>query len=42
MKRLDTYACISLDNNERMNSSSGAVFSLLAKFILADNGIVYG
>lgn len=42
MKRLDTYACINLDNNERMNSSSGAVFSLLAKLILADNGIVYG
>ena len=30
------------DDNIRLNSSSGGIFSLLAKYILDNNGIVYG
>lgn len=37
-----TYAAYSLDEQERLNSSSGGVFSLLAKAILSDGGVVYG
>lgn len=36
------YACMNLDVNERMKSSSGGVFILFAKKILAQNGIVFG
>lgn len=36
------YAAYSLDELERVNSSSGGIFSLLAGRILSDNGIVYG
>lgn len=41
-KVLHTYAAYSLENAERMNSSSGGIFSLLAKEILNDCGVVYG
>lgn len=41
-KVLSTYAAYSLDYEERLNSSSGGIFSLLAKVILADGGAVYG
>lgn len=36
------YAAISLDDAERMESSSGGVFSLIAKEIIACGGAVYG
>lgn len=36
------YAMMNLDEEERKKSSSGGVFSLLAKNILANNGVVYG
>ncbi|MBQ9375991.1 MAG: Coenzyme F420 hydrogenase/dehydrogenase, beta subunit C-terminal domain [Ruminococcus sp.] len=36
------YAMINNDENERMNSSSGGVFSLVAKAVLNDNGVVFG
>ncbi|MCM1286165.1 MAG: Coenzyme F420 hydrogenase/dehydrogenase, beta subunit C-terminal domain [Acetobacter sp.] len=39
---LNCYAAISKKDDERMKSSSGGVFSLLADYILANNGIVYG
>lgn len=39
MKKI--YACINLDDKERMNSSSGGVYPLLAKHIVQDGGIVY-
>lgn len=42
MPVLDTYAAYSTDDFLRKNSSSGAVFSLLADYILCQNGIVYG
>lgn len=36
------YAVSNLNEDERKNSSSGGVFSLLAKYILNKNGIVFG
>lgn len=36
------YAAYSLDETERVNSSSGGIFSLLARRILSDDGVVYG
>lgn len=37
-----TYAAYSLDIVERLNSSSGGIFSLLSRKILIDGGVVYG
>lgn len=37
-----TYAAYSLDTVERLNSSSGGIFSLLSRSILTDGGVVYG
>lgn len=42
MKPLKVYACYNTDLNTRINSSSGAVFSLLAEYVLSEQGIVYG
>lgn len=39
---LNTYACINNDEEERLRSSSGGIFSLLAKCILNQKGAVYG
>lgn len=36
------YAAYSLNDSERLASSSGGIFSLVAKEILADGGVVYG
>lgn len=36
------YAAQNINNNDRMNSSSGAVFPILAKNIILSGGIVYG
>lgn len=36
------YACISKDEEARLTSSSGGVFSLLAEYILAKRGAVFG
>ena len=36
------YGCINNDEQTRMDSSSGGVFSLLADTILTDGGVVYG
>lgn len=36
------YVCTSRDEEELLNSSSGGIFSVLAKEILRDNGVVYG
>lgn len=36
------YACYSLNEESRQNSSSGGIFYLLAKFIISYEGIVYG
>ena len=39
---LSTYAAYSQKEKERLNSSSGGIFSLLANDVLADGGAVYG
>lgn len=39
---LNTYACINNNEKERISSSSGGIFSLLAKAILNQKGVVYG
>ena len=39
---LGTYAAYSKDNKIRLESSSGAIFSLLADRVLYQEGLVYG
>lgn len=36
------FACINKDEKVRMQSSSGGVFSLIAEYIIKNNGIVFG
>lgn len=36
------FACFNKDLDVRMKSSSGGIFSLLAKYILSNNGVVFG
>ena len=42
MKPEKIYACYSKDKDVRLSSSSGAVFSSLAEYVLNKSGIVYG
>ena len=42
IEKTKVYSCKNKDERERMNSSSGGVFSLIAKYILQQNGIVFG
>lgn len=42
MASVEVYAGYNLNKNIRLNSSSGAIFSLLAENILAKRGVVYG
>lgn len=42
MKLEKVYACYSKDKDVRLSSSSGAVFSSLAEYVLNKNGIIYG
>lgn len=42
MKPEKVYACYSKDKDVRLSSSSGAVFSSLAEYVLNKNGIIYG
>ena len=39
---ISCYAAISKNDNERLKSSSGGVFSVLANYVLENNGVVYG
>ena len=39
---LSAYAAYSLDEAERVSSSSGGIFSLIARQVLLINGVVYG
>lgn len=41
-EQLKVYACYNTDKDVRLSSSSGAVFSLLAEYILERHGVVYG
>lgn len=36
------YACYNKNEKVRMESSSGGIFSLLAEYILENNGVIYG
>lgn len=36
------YACYNIDKGDRLSSSSGAIFSSLAEWVLKRHGIVYG
>lgn len=38
----DVYAAYSLDEENRINSSSGGIFSEIAKKVISKNGVVYG
>lgn len=42
MKQIKTYACYLNDDNVRLISSSGAVFSVLASYVFSLGGVVYG
>ena len=42
MKPLNVYACYNLNDKIRLESSSGAVFSCLADYVIENQGIVYG
>jgi len=42
MKPEKVYACYNLNKDIRMSSSSGAVFSSLAEYVLEKQGVVYG
>ena len=42
MRPIKTYACYSNNEEVRIKSSSGAVFSLIAEYVLSKNGVVYG
>ena len=37
-----TFACYNIDDLTRLVSSSGAIFSLLAAYVLSESGVVYG
>lgn len=39
---LNTYAAFNTNENERKNSSSGGIFTMLVNYILRQNGVVYG
>ena len=41
MKPEKVYACFNKDKDVRLSSSSGAVFSSLAEYVLNKNGIIY-
>ena len=41
-EEIDAYAVINKDDEIRKKSSSGGVFSLLANYVLKNNGIVFG
>ena len=42
MGPIKVYACYNADKNVRLSSSSGAVFSSLAEYVLEQQGTVYG
>lgn len=42
VKPIKVYAGYNINQDVRLSSSSGAVFSLLAEIVLSQNGTVYG
>ncbi len=41
-KEVNAFAVINKNDSEREDSSSGGIFSLIAKFVLSKNGVVFG
>ena len=41
-KQVEVYACINNNEQDRMLSSSGGIFTLLANYVLDNKGIVFG
>ena len=39
---IEAYACYNINNDERINSSSGGIFVLLAKEIIKRKGVIFG
>ena len=39
---LNVYACYNINNDLRLNSSSGAIFTSIAEYVLSKQGVVYG
>lgn len=39
---IEVYACINRNKDERLQSSSGGIFSLIARYILENGGTVFG
>lgn len=42
INEIEAYACKNKDENTRINSSSGGIFTLIAEWILKENGVVFG
>lgn len=42
LKPIKVYAGYNINQNIRLSSSSGAIFSILAEKVLSQNGVVYG
>lgn len=42
MEPLKVYACYNTNRKVRLNSSSGAIFSVLAEYVLDQRGVIYG
>lgn len=42
MNLIKTFACYSTNEKNRLHSSSGAVFSVLAEYVFMQQGVVYG
>lgn len=40
--KIEFYAGYNLDENDRLHSSSGAIFPLLSKKVISNNGVVFG
>lgn len=41
-REIKAYACNSINDSVRINSSSGGIFTLVAELILKNNGVVFG
>lgn len=42
INKIQCFSAININDQERKESTSGGIFSLLCKFILDKNGVVYG
>lgn len=42
LKKIEAFAAKNIDKQEQIQSSSGGIFSVIANYVLENNGIVYG